>query len=133
MILRLFLFFLALGFFSGCDRRLPPSCYDFVPVDDYGRFQLKSGGLAYDPKNDIEWFRCSVGQRLVKEECIGIPMIVSWTEAVGLDPGSNAASSSSKTDTRVTVEILQVIVFGWSELSAWWPLVRASSAVSVPR
>ena len=83
MILRLFSFFLALVFFSGCDRRLPPSCYDFVPVDDYGRFQLKSGGLAYDPENDIEWFRCSVGQRLVKEECTGIPMIVSWTEAVG--------------------------------------------------
>ena len=63
---------------------------------NYGRFELKTGGLAYDPENDIEWFRCSVGQRLVNEECLGVPMIVSWSEAV-----ANIEEINTKSGTRV--------------------------------
>ena len=82
MISRVFILVLSLSYVAGCERRLPPSCYEFIPENDYGRFELKTGGLAYDPDNEIEWFRCSVGQRLVNEECLGVPMIVSWSEAV---------------------------------------------------
>ena len=82
MALRLFLFWFLIMLVTGCERRLPPGCYGFIAEGDNGRFELKAGGLAYDPDNDIEWFRCSVGQRLVKEECLGVPMIVSWTDAV---------------------------------------------------
>ena len=82
MFSRVFIFALVLSYLAGCERRLPPSCYEYISENDLGRFELKTGGLAYDPENRIEWFRCSVGQRMVKEECMGIPKIVSWTEAV---------------------------------------------------
>ena len=46
---------------AGCGRRLPPDCREVIDEADFGRFEIREGGVAYDPELSIEWFRCSVG------------------------------------------------------------------------
>ena len=67
---------------TGCGRRLPPDCRDILESEDYGRFEIMRQGIARDTKLGIEWFRCSVGQRFLRDKCVGEPLYVHWETGV---------------------------------------------------
>ncbi|MAI42639.1 MAG: DUF1566 domain-containing protein [Candidatus Azotimanducaceae bacterium] len=66
----------------GCGRRLPPDCREVIDAADFGRFEIRDGGIAFDPDFDVEWFRCSVGERFVNDRCVGSPMFLQWEDGV---------------------------------------------------
>ncbi len=66
----------------GCGRRLPPDCREVIDEADFGRFEIREGGVAYDPDFSIEWFRCSIGERFVNGRCLGNPLFLYWEDGV---------------------------------------------------
>ena len=69
---------------SGCGRRLPPDCRDYLDSEDYGRFEVKEQGIARDTEYGIEWFRCSVGERFLRGKCVGDPLYMRWESGVSM-------------------------------------------------
>ena len=69
---------------SGCGRRLPPDCRDYLDSEDYGRFEVKDQGIARDTENGSEWFRCSVGERFLRGKCVGDPLYMRWESGVSM-------------------------------------------------
>jgi hypothetical protein len=69
---------------AGCGRRLPPDCREFLEKTDFGRFEIKDRGIALDSDLGIEWFRCSVGQRFLNDNCIGEPLLLRWESGVDM-------------------------------------------------
>jgi len=69
---------------AGCGRRLPPDCREFLEKTDFGRFEIKDRGIALDSDLGIEWFRCSVGERFLNDNCIGEPLLLRWENGVGM-------------------------------------------------
>ena len=67
---------------AGCGRRLPPDCREVIDEADFGRFEIREGGVAYDPDFSIEWFRCSIGERFVNGRCLGNPLFLYWEDGV---------------------------------------------------
>ena len=67
---------------SGCGRRLPPDCREFLEIEDYGRFEITGNGIARDTGFGIDWFRCSVGQRFLRDKCVGEPLYTHWESGV---------------------------------------------------
>ena len=67
---------------SGCGRRLPPDCREFLESEDYGRFEIMGNGIARDTGFGIDWFRCSVGQRFLRDKCVGEPLYTHWESGV---------------------------------------------------
>ena len=74
----IFLILTLVLFASGCGRKLPPDCRSVLESGDYGRFELKGQGIAKDNDLGVEWFRCSVGQRFLKDRCAGEPLFLRW-------------------------------------------------------
>ena len=75
---------------AGCGRRLPPDCREFLEKTDFGRFEIKGRGIALDSDLGIEWFRCSVGERFLNDNCIGEPLLLRWESGVGMVQEINA-------------------------------------------
>ena len=69
---------------SGCGRRLPPDCREFLESEDYGRFEIMGNGIARDTGFGIDWFRCSVGQRFLRGKCVGEPLYTRWESGVSI-------------------------------------------------
>ncbi len=67
---------------QACERKAPVSCSVVLDASDLQHFELKGRGLAFDTKNQIEWYQCSGGQRYNKDKCAGEAMILTWTDAV---------------------------------------------------
>ena len=67
--LPIFLCLLSLGACSG--GRVVEQCRDYIEKGDFGRFEIREKGMAYDPVTNLYWSRCSVGQKLNRDQCVG--------------------------------------------------------------
>ncbi len=75
-------FFLAIIGLPGCfGDRVTQLCGDHFIEGDLGRFEIREGGMAYDPANRLYWSRCSVGQKLNREQCVGKAVMASIEDA----------------------------------------------------
>ena len=68
---------------QACERRSLASCSEVLEKSNLQHFEIKGRGLAFDSKNEIEWYQCSVGQQYnnIKNKCTGEAMILSWTDS----------------------------------------------------
>ena len=72
----------ALSFFSACDfSRVEISCNEHLASVGLEHFQDRQRGVLHDPKTNLQWFRCPVGQRHTPRGCIGEPLLLSMLEA----------------------------------------------------
>ena len=73
---------LTLILLAGCyDGRVVEKCADYFDSGDMGRFEIKDRELAYDPSTRLYWSRCSVGQKLNQDNCVGKAVTASLPEA----------------------------------------------------
>ena len=69
---------------AGCyGDRVTQQCADYFEEGDLGRFEIREGGVAYDPLTKLYWSRCSVGQKLNREQCVGKAVAASLDDAYG--------------------------------------------------
>jgi len=86
---------LLLAAITGCGRELPPNCRETLLSADTGRFQFLEKGVAYDPELNIDWYRCSVGERFINGQCLGSPLVLRWGDSVRTIEDMNEKSNSS--------------------------------------
>lgn len=68
-------------FLGGCDfSRVGVSCTEHIKPGDMGRFVDQGNGVVLDPKTQLEWYRCAVGQRYTERGCAGSAMLMAWSE-----------------------------------------------------
>ena len=76
--------FLFIGLLTGCSGgRVVEQCGDYFEEGDFGRFKIQDRGMAYDPVTKLYWSRCSVGQKLNREQCVGEAVRASIEDAYG--------------------------------------------------
>ena len=74
--------FLFVALLAGCfGDRVTQQCIDYFEPGDLGRFETRDGGMIYDPLTKLYWSRCSVGQKLNREQCVGKAVIASLEDA----------------------------------------------------
>ena len=82
---------------QACERQPLVSCSEVLERSDQQHFQLRGRGLAFDTKNQIEWYQCSGGQRYnnTNNTCTGEAMILTWTDSVAAIEEINEKSQNS--------------------------------------
>jgi hypothetical protein len=66
---------------SSCgDYTLDPDCLQFFETDDLGRFSLRGEGSALHQDTGLLWYRCAGGMRFSNGQCMGEPLLLSWSE-----------------------------------------------------
>ena len=80
-LMPIFVCVLSLGACSG--GRVVEQCGDYIEKGDIGRFEITEKGVAYDPSTNLYWSRCSVGQKLNREQCVGKAVAAPIDDAYG--------------------------------------------------
>ena len=80
-LMPIFVCVLSLGACSG--GRVVEQCGDYIEKGDIGRFEITEKGVAYDPNTNLYWSRCSVGQKLNREQCVGKAVAAPIDDAYG--------------------------------------------------
>ena len=81
-LIRFFSLLAALGSVASCDfSRVQISCNEHLLSSGLEHFQDRQRGVLHDPKTNLQWFRCPVGQRHTPRGCIGEPLLLSMLEA----------------------------------------------------
>ena len=87
------LFFCFFSMFSCTEGRVVERCSNYFTEDELGRFEIKENGMAYDPETKLYWSRCSVGQKLNREQCVGKAVLATFEDAYSyVDEISNKSS-----------------------------------------
>ena len=87
---------LSITLLSGCfGDRVSEQCGDHFLEGDLGRFKIVEGGMAYDPASQLYWSRCSVGQKLNREQCVGKAVTATIEDAYGYVDEISEKSSRS--------------------------------------
>ena len=73
--------FCFLSLLSCTEGRVVERCSNYFAEDEFGRFEIKENGVAYDPNTKLYWSRCSVGQKLNREQCVGKPVLATFEDA----------------------------------------------------
>ena len=63
--------------------RVAEQCGDYFTKGDFGRFEIKESGMAFDPEANLYWSRCSVGQKLNRDQCVGKAVLATFEDASG--------------------------------------------------
>lgn len=68
---------------AGCEfRKTLPSCGGFLKEKIQTRFLIKEDSpVAFDRLTNIKWYRCSAGEVLVENQCVGDALKLNWLEA----------------------------------------------------
>ena len=77
------LFFPFLLLISCSGGRVVEQCGDHFSKGDFGRFEIKESGMAFDPETNLYWSRCSVGQKLNRDQCVGKAVLATFEDAYG--------------------------------------------------
>lgn len=75
---------LLVGLFAllGCERYKPlPQCSDSIAPGDMQGWRLESAGTAVDPKTGLRWYRCNAGEKFLANQCMGVPLELSFADA----------------------------------------------------
>ena len=67
--------------FSCTEGRVVERCSNYFLKDEFGRFEIKENGMAYDSSTNLYWSRCSVGQKLNRGQCVGKAVLATFEDA----------------------------------------------------
>lgn len=65
-----------------CDQTRPFS----TPEDN---FYINEDGTVTELETGLTWMRCAVGQKWIKQQCIGVPKPFTWKQAMHVQNDSN--------------------------------------------